>query len=172
MRYKTIFTYSMLLIMLSVSLTVYVVNNRFKLGIPDIDSICSVKVVPAMAEEGGSTELFFDLNRKEDKAMVNNILAWLRSAKIKDKAEDEITALGQVSTCLFIELNNGNTIRIQPAAGTASALSQRGSMTVNSNSMEGQVFIYWDNVHKPVREFAPELYLFMESGWKSVLTGH
>ena len=156
-----------LFLLVVIGLTVYVIfkgTNQFK--VPTIEKISSIKIVPAKAGGGKRDELSFDLSKKENLDMVNNILLWLKSGQIIGSSKGDMVYNGGTPTYLIIELKDGTTIQVQSAVDAITTKLSNGT-EVRGQNVAGQVTLYFSNTRKPIREISPELKSFIDDGWKN-----
>jgi hypothetical protein len=137
---------------------------KIKFTVPAINDISSIKMHPAQGALK-IDDLFFDLNTKKHRDMVNSILIWLKSGKIMGNAKDEFISDAYSPTSLDIELKDGTSISIISASGSKRYMDG-DTLAVDSQDIPGQVTIYISNGHT-IREFSPELKSFIDGGWET-----
>lgn len=127
-----------------------------------LKSVKSVKIVrPYSGIISNYKDLYFDLNKKEDKDMVNNILSWLKSGRIMGNASNEAVWNGGAPAYLVIELKNGTKIYIH------SSVSNGGAPSYSTTDLKGEVTIRTIPVKQDdIRVLSPKLKSFIENGWK------
>lgn len=157
-----------LFLIVVLSIIAYVVcKNKNKFSVPEMESINSIKIIPARTGACTREELFFDLSKKEYRDTVNNILNWLKSGHVVGKAEGEFFSMGGSPTDLVIELKNGTSIQIESAVGSIVTKIPNGT-EVKAQSIYGQVTIYGSNIRDHIRDVSPELKSFIDNGWESI----
>ncbi|MFL0268809.1 hypothetical protein [Candidatus Clostridium radicumherbarum] len=140
-------------------------GGRFK--VPAYKDIKSVKIIPPTLGNvrlGEYKDLYFDLNKKEDKYMVNNILNWLKLGRIMGNASNEAISNGSTPAYFMIELKNGTEIFINSSVSEGYINNQK---LIPSQNIKGQVTIRTNpSKREEIRLLSPELKSFIESGWK------
>lgn len=163
---KRVFWGGASLIIIVVSVVIIIAYKQMnKFTIPAINNIDSIRVSPASVGLNETEEFFFDLNKKEDLDMVNNILNWKKSGKIIGKTKYGHFYHSYKPTCLLIELKDGRQIKIESA--TDAIITDLGNeRTVEGRDVPDQVTLYLNN-ENPTREVSPQLKSFINDGWKS-----
>lgn len=155
-----------LILIVATTIVIFITHNgREKFEVPAFENIKSVKIEPPTSgpiRPGEYEDMYFDLSKREDIDMVNNILGWLKSGRIIGNAKDEAVSNGSTPTYLIIELKDGTEISIKSAVSTTYI---NNGTEVKSQSINGQITISVTR-QKNIRVLSPELKSFIDNGWE------
>lgn len=157
---------SLILALIIILISAIIYKQKYKFTVPSMENINTIKIAPAKTGGGQREELVLDKNKKEHLDMINNILNWLKYAKVMSINKGDITYHGGTPTYLIIELKDGSKIQLQSSVDAIATKIPNGT-EIRSQDVSGQVTLYFSNKRNPIRVLSPQLKSFINDGWKS-----
>jgi hypothetical protein len=161
------------LIVISISAIVIIsVFIQFPKKIDDLklSDIQSVKILPERigmipAPESGYD---FNLNKSEDKILIDKILNEIKSGKIENNDIGQVISNGYTPTRLEIKLKNGTILLITSTVGGKHTTLSNGFTTNLPYNVKNQITIINQNTEQVIRKDCPQTKELIDTRWKKI----